>query len=341
MRCKFRERAAVYHCMSRTVNGDKVFGDREREMLKQMIWRVAAFSGVHILTYCVMPNHFHVLVSVIPESEVSDAELVNRCAALYPEHSPYATLRPSFVQSVLKADGREAELLRKRLRARMGDVSMFMKTLKQRFTTWFNAHHVRYGPLWSDRFKSVLVQSTGNRFAMLTTAAYIDLNPVRAGLCEDPKDYQWSGYGEAVAGRACAKSGLQWVMDGKPADEPEKDKATDAGSALARYRICLFGKGTSAKEGKAGIAPEAYKKVLAQHGTLSKLEIHKHYMRHITDGAIFGAEAFVAELVGMWKGCAQNRTSPAPLKLDPYGEFPGPFDLAIVKRLRERRIEHD
>jgi hypothetical protein len=42
-------------------------------------------------------------------------------------------------------------------------------------------------------------------------AAYIDLNPVRAGLCEDPKDYRWSGYGEAVAGGREAREAIAWL----------------------------------------------------------------------------------------------------------------------------------
>lgn len=43
--------------------------------------------------------------------------------------------------------------------------------------------------MWEDRFRSVLVEGRGH--ALRTMAAYIDLNPVRAGLCEDPKDYRW------------------------------------------------------------------------------------------------------------------------------------------------------
>jgi putative transposase len=38
--------------------------------------------------------------------------------------------------------------------------------------------------------------------------AYIDLNPVRAELVKDPKDYRWSGYGEAVAGNQARRVGL-------------------------------------------------------------------------------------------------------------------------------------
>ncbi len=71
-----------------------------------------------------------------------------------------------------------------------------MKLLKQRFSQWHNARNARKGTLWEERFRSVLVDGAGE--ALLTMAAYIDLNPVRAGIVQDPKDYRWSGYGEAL-----------------------------------------------------------------------------------------------------------------------------------------------
>lgn len=50
----------------------------------------------------------------------------------------------------------------------------------------------------TDRNRSILVQGSSN--ALTTMAAYIDLNPVRAGLVEDPGAYRYCGYGEAVGG---------------------------------------------------------------------------------------------------------------------------------------------
>jgi putative transposase len=44
--------------------------------------------------------------------------------------------------------------------------------------------------------------------SLATMAAYIDLNPVRAGMVRDPKDYRYCGYGEAVGGRGQARKGL-------------------------------------------------------------------------------------------------------------------------------------
>jgi hypothetical protein len=89
--------------------------------------------------------------------------------------------------------------IHQRFTYRMHDLGQFMKGLLQRFSQWFNGQHHRTGTLWEQRFKSVIVESGT---AARTIAAYIDLNPVRAGMVSDPADYRWSSYGEAVGGGA-------------------------------------------------------------------------------------------------------------------------------------------
>jgi len=96
----------------------------------------------------------------------------------------------------------------------MWNVSGFMHGVKQRFTQWYNGRKGRKGTLREDRFKSVVVEGVGQ--ALGAMAAYIDLNPVRAGIVADPKDYRWSGYGAAMAGRRGAKEGLRKVVAGLP-----------------------------------------------------------------------------------------------------------------------------
>ncbi|WPJ94655.1 transposase [Coraliomargarita algicola] len=204
-RTKVHGRDAVYHCMTRVVNGERLFQGREKEMLRKMIWQVADFCGVQVLTYCVMSNHFHVLLRVPDRQQVDDAELMRRYQVLYPKPTKYQAASVKVLRSQLEADSEEAQLLRAKLLARMGDVSEYMKAVKQRFSVWFNRNHKRYGTLWADRFKSVLVEGHGN--PLQTMAAYIDLNPVRAGLVEDPKDYRFCGYAEAVASLGLMSSG--------------------------------------------------------------------------------------------------------------------------------------
>ena len=85
---------------------------------------------------------------------------------------------------------------------------------------WHNRKHGRRGTIWEERFGSVVVEEEER--ALRTMAAYIDLNPVRAGMVEDPAEYRWSGYAEAMAGKARSRRGLvriigqmAWPREGK------------------------------------------------------------------------------------------------------------------------------
>lgn len=296
---------AIYHCMSRTVNGEGLFETADQEQLRKMLWQVADFSGVQLLTYCLMDNHFHVLVAVPYEETVSDRELLRRYRVLYPKPTAFQPARVEVLEKVLAQNGSEAVKLRAQLLARMGDVSEFMKTLKQRFTTWYNHRHERFGPLWAERFKSVLVQGGGN--PLQTMAAYIDLNPVRAGIVEDPKDYRFCGYAEAVAGQKNAQEGLLRVW-----------KAFGAGSrdaALAAHRMLLFGKGSLPGKSGKGAAVDAGKarQVLqAEQGELPTSELLRCRLRFFSDGAVIGSGEFVAALVKQWQAHQKRKYPPKP-----------------------------
>ncbi len=90
--------------------------------------------------------------------------------------------------------------------------------------------------------KSVLVEGTGK--ALSTMAAYIDLNPVRAGIVKDPAQYRWSGYAEAVARCNLARLGLKKVVMGVLASERAGETGRQQmGRLLARCRVYLFEKG--------------------------------------------------------------------------------------------------
>ena len=276
MRRKVLGETAYYHLMSRTVAGEALFGDREREILRKMIWQVAEFSGIQVITYAVMKNHFHVLVEVpAKEVPVSDDELVRRFRRLYPAPTPWQPMRAEVLEWHLANSTLEGKGLRQELTARMHDVSWFMKTLKQRFAHWFNRSRERFGALWSERFKSVLVE--GDRWALKTVAAYIDLNAVRAGIIEDPKDYRFCGYGEAMGGGRRARRALSVV---------ERD--------LAGYRKTLYGVGSEFREGKAAFEREEAVRVLEKEkGTVPLSSILRCRVRYFSDGIILGSAEFV------------------------------------------------
>ena len=312
--------SAVYHVMSRTVNGEALFASREKERLRRMIWQVADFSGVEVLTYCVMHNHFHVLVRVPEPGAVDDAELVRRFAVLYPKPTEFQTCSPETLEGILASGGPDAERWRQRLLARMGDLGQFVKTLKQRFSVWFNQTHGRFGTLWAERFKSVLVEGRGN--ALETVAAYIDLNPVRAGRVDDPKDYRFCGYAEAVAGSSRAIWGLRCVH----VDEP------GAAEALAAHRMLLFGKGASShRESDARVDAATADRVLnREKGELPRTAVLRCRVRYFTDGAILGSTEFVRDHLTSWQERRGRKYPPKahPLEGSDWG------DLAVIQGLR-------
>ena len=78
-----------YHCVSRVTNRDFVFGTHERDVFRKVLRQVEAFSGVRVLTWAILSNHFHVLLEVPPRpaEPLSDAEILRRCRALYPKRA--------------------------------------------------------------------------------------------------------------------------------------------------------------------------------------------------------------------------------------------------------------
>ncbi len=197
---------AYYALTSATLTGKKWFGTPEKEHLRTLIWRVSEFSGIKVITYTVMESHFSILVEVPPEREVSDEEIARRFAALYPEPTPWQPLTAETLAQLLAANDDQGQALRAELLARMHDISWLMKTIKQRFSTWFNRSRDRFGPVWSKRFESVLLEDDIE--ALRTVAAYIDLSAKREGVADDPKDYPFCGYAEASAGNEAARRGL-------------------------------------------------------------------------------------------------------------------------------------
>ncbi|HXF46046.1 MAG TPA: transposase [Burkholderiaceae bacterium] len=74
-------------------------------------------------------------------------------------------------------------------------ISRFMQALGRRYVRWFNDRHHRTGTLWEGRFRSTVVDA--DRY-LLACMRYIELNPVRAGLCLAPEQYRWSSFAHHV-----------------------------------------------------------------------------------------------------------------------------------------------
>src|SRR6202051_4667737 len=166
-----------------------------------------------------MSNHFHLVFEVPEPRPLSIDEVLERIAALYPEEAQ--ALRAQQARLAEQPDGlKQFDRLLDKYRRRMNDPSIFIKELKGGFAQWYNRKYNRYGALWAERFKSVLLEAGR---ALATAVAYVRLYPVRAGLCEDPKEYRYCGYAEAVAkGTAAAMEGTRVILGLPQTTSPEQ-----------------------------------------------------------------------------------------------------------------------
>lgn len=269
--------------MTRCVHGESHLDEISCEVLRRMIREVADFCGIHVVTYAIMPNHFHVLIQIPQKIPLSDAELVRRYRILHPKPTRFQLLRIEVIEDWLKRNTLEGMAWREQQLALMNDVSAYMKLLKQRFTQWFNANHGKFGTLWAERFKSVLVETGSN--ALRTMAAYIDLNAVRKGLVDDPKDYRFCGYSEALAGSHKARAGLALVC------EQSSWRAT-----LAEYRLLLFATGAAPREKGHVIDDAAFQAVMDAEGELPLATLLRHRWRYFSAGTALGSVAFVMKV---------------------------------------------
>jgi len=296
-------KAAIYHCISRTVNRERIFGSKEKEQFAVFLRQYEAFCQVRVYTWCIMSNHFHILVE-IPEAPEdrgkswSDEKFLRHVSIVY-FGKYYAAIQKELTTLRKEGRDREAEEFRDRFFARMWDLSRFMHDLKMRFAHWFNKVHDRDGHLWAEKFKSLLVESG---HAARIVGAYIDLNPVRAGMVEDPKDYRWCGYAEALAGEKRARQGVRMLFNEYVGESHGDNMGAEFAAGpwdklAAEYRKILYWDGAESdrdeRKGRAGISRGKVEEVERKGGKLSEMEMIRHRVRHFTDGLVIGSESFV------------------------------------------------
>ena len=293
---------AIYHCVSRIVDRQFVLEREECEQFVRLMRLYERFSQVKVRTYCVMSNHFHILVEVPSPPECggaswSDKALLDHLSTIYGERK-MADLRWELGHYREQHNDVAAEAFRRKFFARMWNLSEFMKIVKQCFSQWFNRKHGRRGVLWEERFKSELVE---DGHATRRVAAYIDLNPVRAGIVPDPKKYRWSGYGAAMGGVQEAREGLWLVMCEEAATRMDASRAAAALSDwrdVARaYRVVLFEEGEERERDRskkrAGIPAQRVAEVIKRGGRLSEADLGWCRTRYFLDGEALGFERFV------------------------------------------------
>jgi len=328
---------SIYHIHSRCI--DRIFklsgvevtpdgqqalvaddGGQARTVFVNIIRDYAEFLGCKVNAFCVMSNHFHILLEVPPKKkgaavEMSDDLFLQKIKKMYALEY-YRDVQQMLERFRKGNHDSAAEELKAKYTRRMYDLSEFMKGVKQRFTQWYNRTHNRTGTLWEGRFRSVLVEGG---YAARVVAAYIDLNPLRAGIVSRPENYRWSSYGMASslkdsANRAWAREGLCRVMElhhSSTASHSPNDlsilwekQSSQKTSGAEWYRMMLYSDGEEVFSSKPesgidryrirkGITREEVSQVLARGGKLTINEALQCRFRYLTHGLVIGSRDFV------------------------------------------------
>lgn len=282
------DRAQVFHVISRVVDRAFIFDEEEKGQFLGFMRQFEAFSGVEVLSYCLMGNHFHLLLHVPKRPEViSDEEVRTRMKVLYGEKKMKEI--DTLIAERKEMGDRKYEIeLYERMRVRMYDLSSYVRDLKLRFSKWYNTKMDRKGTLWEERFKSMLVEASED--AMMRVSAYIELNPVRAGLVTEPHEYKWCSFTEAIAGGTKAKKGITQVVSGLGG-------AANWGKIEAIYRDYFLHKAAEQNYSKKGIDSEHYYEATEGGGQLDeKSRLHTR-IRYMSDGLIMGSKQFLDDFL--------------------------------------------
>ena len=305
------DQSTVYHVMSRSALDGYPLGDVEKDFMLDLIRRYANLYLVEILGLCLMGNHFHILVRMIPESKFSDEDILKRYTDFYGNERIFADgLIPS-------------------LRIRLSSLSEFIREIKVNFARFYNRRHNRRGYFWGDRFKSVIVE---NGETLINCLAYIDLNPLRAGLEERPEDYRWNSLGYHIQTNNKDKF-LSTDFGLKEFNPPPADKCQNSEKErIRRYRRYVYEAGALNQPEKSSskvIEDKVLEKERNRKFVLSRSDRFRYRTRYFTDSGIIGSKEFVAANYRRFKDLfnSKHEKKPKPIK--------GLAGMYSLKRLSE------
>ena len=264
-----RDEQAVYHVISRTALDGFAIGDVEKDFMLGLIKRLSNLYFTEILGFCLMGNHFHLLVKMLPDSYFSDDDIKRRCQEYYGKDYIFP----------------EGHLLH--CRAKLANLSEFMRDVKVNFARYYNRRHDRKGYFWGDRFKSVIVDKGET---LVNCLAYIDLNPLRAGLVDKPEEYRWSSIGYHI--QTGNKDHFLSTDFGLKEFNVKNKK-----ERIRRYRRYMYHAGSidRPESGKTKIInPRLLSRENRKNFKLTQASRLRYRTRYFTDSSIIGSKEFVS-----------------------------------------------
>ena len=286
-RLKISDETAVYHVMSRTALDGFPLGDVEKDFMLDLIRWYAGLYLVEILGFCLMGNHFHLLVKMFPEYKFTDEEIKKRYEEFYGDDRTFSYGQvPS-------------------LREKLSNLSEFVREIKVGFTRYYNRRHNRRGYFWGDRFKSVIVEKGET---LVNCLAYIDLNPLRAGIVSRPEEYRWNSLGYHIqTGNKDNFLSLDFGL--------QEFGIMDAKQRLRGYRRYVYEAGAVDRSefGQRKVIGEmVVEKERKKEFKINKVDRFRYRTRYFTDSGIIGTKEFVATNYHRFKDIFMSKREKIP-----------------------------
>ncbi len=198
------ETTPYYHIVSRCVRRTFLCGydtttdtcyEHRRQWIEERIRLLSSLFAVDICTYAVMSNHYHLVVKLDPEQALhwSEADVLNRWRCLY--RGPLLIQRHANGEPLTEAESLTVSDILLEYRKRLGDLGWFMKCLNEPIARQANKEDGCTGHFWEARYKS---QALLSEEALLSSMAYVDLNPIRAGMAKTPETSEHTGIRERI-----------------------------------------------------------------------------------------------------------------------------------------------
>ena len=202
------EETPYYHCYSRCVRRaflcgfDRDSGENYSHRKQWIVSRIGQLTSVFcidVCAYAVMDNHYHLVlrVNVDEANALSVNEVLQRWMTVFSGN--VLVERYLSDEALSKAEHRAVLELADTLRERLMDISWLMRCLNEYIARLANKEDGCQGRFWDGRFKS---QALLDDVALLTCMAYVDLNPVRAGLARTPERSAFTSIQERIRGYA-------------------------------------------------------------------------------------------------------------------------------------------
>jgi len=228
-----------YHCVSRCVRRaflcgeDRLSGmnfDHRRGWIAERIKQLAAIFAIDVAAYAVMSNHYHIVMRIDRERALqwSLDEVLGRWTQLFTGPLLVTRYLSEARDQMTGAEISKVQELGEEYRLRLFDLSWLMRTLNEHIARQANAEDGVKGRFWEGRFKS---QALLDEKALLAAMAYVDLNPVRAGIAETPETSDYTSIQERVADVPEQTETVMRALDHTPT--PTQDTAVDGQTLLA------------------------------------------------------------------------------------------------------------